>query len=484
MTDVSQKRVARWLGISTAGKLFSQAVSWITTIYVMRWLTPTDYGLSATVFSFLSIASIFIEYSLINQLVRSNSSNKVRRYYYQGFCLAISLTLAILLGLIGILYGQRPEGKPLQYGFFLGAAFILPAAIRVSSEATLLKNFRFSTQLKISIISAILGSLTTLAMTIGKFGYFALITGPLTSILSTSILSHVFSGNHFRPKFQKNKFRSILRTSKQIYISELYVHLGSFITVFLWSLNLTTANLGLITTAIYWASTPVGKSMNIINPVALPIFSNTSRAEPEKLSAAIISSLRILIIINSLIFGYLFAASPYIIEIIFGAAWREITPLFAAICTAMPLRACQAFLINPLRAISRDKEIAYIQASYSGITIASALLGLHLEIGPLAQVYSFGIIVASVICIIRSAIALNLPLKTITLTALQSSAPGIVASIVCTVQFGTNIDANFSVLGKITLLYALSFLVLLALSYLPATLSFLGYRTYRRQDPK
>src|SRR5688572_16284835 len=70
-----RQRVLDGLYWLTAVKVLSQAISWAVTIYVIRILSPNDYGLMAMAGVFLSFILLFNEVGLGAAIVQKNDLN-------------------------------------------------------------------------------------------------------------------------------------------------------------------------------------------------------------------------------------------------------------------------------------------------------------------------------------------------------------------------------------------------------------------------
>ena len=75
---------ARWAVIL---RLFGQAISWLSTIIVVRFISPEDYGLNAMLEAPLELLALLSTFGLDLALVRSKvSSRKNCAASSVGFC--------------------------------------------------------------------------------------------------------------------------------------------------------------------------------------------------------------------------------------------------------------------------------------------------------------------------------------------------------------------------------------------------------------
>lgn len=95
-----QQQITSSLKWTAFGKAISQAVSWVVTIYVIRLLSPGDYGLMAMVSVVIVFLSTFNEFGLGTALVQAKHIDDERIGAVYGAMLLLGVVLSALLAIV------------------------------------------------------------------------------------------------------------------------------------------------------------------------------------------------------------------------------------------------------------------------------------------------------------------------------------------------------------------------------------------------
>ena len=71
-----------WLGIT---KLLGQALSWVLTIYIVRMLSPDDYGLMGMAGVFIGFIILFNELGLGSAIIHKKTLQRMISLIYSGW---------------------------------------------------------------------------------------------------------------------------------------------------------------------------------------------------------------------------------------------------------------------------------------------------------------------------------------------------------------------------------------------------------------
>jgi len=267
--DRALVRGMAWTG---AVKWIGQALSWMATIVVARLLAPSDYGLLAMATAFLSLVALINEFGLGSAIVYQERLESKQ--------IAQLNTLALLLGFAGFVLASL-AALPLAIFYrapdltwvvvALGLGFVVTGLTSVPN-AVLEKGFRFKLLAVLEGGQAALVAVSTVALALLGFGYWALVWGRLLGLVVGAVVLLVF----FRQRFafpQWQDIRSIISVSWQLCFGRWCWFVASTSDVFIAGRILGQASLGAYSMGLTLASMPIDKISALVSRVTPALFS-------------------------------------------------------------------------------------------------------------------------------------------------------------------------------------------------------------------
>ncbi|HSB40595.1 MAG TPA: oligosaccharide flippase family protein, partial [Methylomirabilota bacterium] len=198
--DVGDKVITalRW---SAAARLTGSLLSWAMTIFVIRLLSPSDYGVLAMAIILPSVLYLLNDLGLDVVLVQRQVSDQILGRQVFGVVIVLNLLCA------GILVA----GAPLVAGFF-DEATVVPVMHLLSLQfimfifdtlprAKLEQRLDFRGQSIVSVIATWLGGLATLILAWTGFGVWSLVWGRLVLTAATTIGFNALAPSFIWPIF-------------------------------------------------------------------------------------------------------------------------------------------------------------------------------------------------------------------------------------------------------------------------------------------
>lgn len=188
-----------WTSIVT---WLSQIVSWGSTLVVVHYLAPTDYGLVGMALLYLGLVQMASELGLGAAVVRFRDLTIDQIGQFNGLSVIaggcgvlVSLAVAIPIG-----HFFREPRLPLVIAVMSSAFFI--SGFRVVPQALLQKRLEFRKLALIEGTQSIVGAASTLTMALLGFGYWTLAFGMVISATVYSVLVVLQNPTGFRrPRF-------------------------------------------------------------------------------------------------------------------------------------------------------------------------------------------------------------------------------------------------------------------------------------------
>lgn len=340
---------ARW---SVGLRLTAQIISWISTICVVRFIRPDDYGLNSMLEATLELMLLFSTLGLDVALVRLKA-------------LAIAemrSAFGLLLLINGVLFLIYFLGAPLIAAYFHAArleslckalAFIfILLPFRVIPNALLNRDLKFKLQSTVELLASIATAVVTLILAVRGEGVWALVIGALVNRALLVIMLMIIRPWFIRPSLNLIIIRDMLAFGGMTTLWAGSVLIADKLAALIGGPVLGVEILGIFTVAMQFSVLPQSKAMPIINPILFPAFSKF-RDQPavaanyfEKLLGVISLGLFPLMIGNACI-------AHVFIPTILGYNWSGVINPLIVLSIVMPCRMISSLLRPVMSAMGR-----------------------------------------------------------------------------------------------------------------------------------
>lgn len=385
-----KQKVASGLKWSAFSKGVSQLVSWVVTIYVIRLLAPSDYGLMAMVSVVIAFLSTFNEFGLGTALIQSDKLDDEGIGAIFGAMLLMGAALSALLALTSPWIAQFFREPELQTLISIaGLQFLLNAAT-VVPESMLKRNMTFKPLSFADITGVITGSLITLALALNDFAVWSLVIGNLSGAVIRAGILIAFNPRRVRPNLRLRGASTFLSFGGYVTAARFVGYFISQADVLIGAKLLGKDALGLYTVAMQLASLPMDKAMSTVNQVA---FSAISRMQNHKheMAQGLSKGIRWLAyLVFPAIYG-LASVAPDFVPLVLGSNWTGAVLPLQLVALVIPLRMVGALLATANSGMGRA-DVGF-RNTLTGVVVLPAcfLVGVQWgEVG-LAAAWSVGV---------------------------------------------------------------------------------------------
>lgn len=385
-----KQKISSGLKWSAFSKGVSQLVSWGVTIYVIRLLEPSDYGLMAMVSVVIAFLSTFNEFGLGTALVQSKELDDEGIGAVYGAMLLVGAALSALLALASpwiALFFNEPRLEILiavaGIQFLMNAATIVP-------ESMMRRNMTFKPLSIADIVGVISGSLTTLALALEGRGVWSLVIGNLTGAVIRGAILIALNPRRVGPNFRLRGASTFLSFGGYITAARFVAYFMSQADILIGAKMLGKEALGLYTVSLQLASLPMDKTMSTVNQVA---FSAISRMQDQKheMQLGLTKALRWLAYLALPAIYGLASVAPEFIPLVLGANWAGAVLPLQLVALVIPVRMVSALLATANAGMGRA-DVGFRNALSGAIVLPVCfLMGVQWgEVG-LAAAWSFGV---------------------------------------------------------------------------------------------
>ncbi|CAM3879606.1 Polysaccharide transporter, PST family [Rheinheimera salexigens] len=332
---IARSRTAfRW---TLTFRVMSQIFTWFASLFVIRLLTPADYGIIAIVETVSMLTLQLASAGLGNALIRQDNLSTTFIRKILGLLIVFNLTLATLqfalAQQIALFYAQ-PELEIVLKVMTVG--FLLSPWVIVASNL-LAKEMNFKSRSKIDFIASVCGSISALAMAYLGMGYWSLILANL------AVLFFRFIGYNIELKKIYWPSINFSGTSDAIKFGATLAATGILFTVFM-KVDILIAGqfleqnqLGIYAVALHIALLPMAKAMPLINEVAYPMYAAIRKDEKEYVRI-FCYIFRITTIYSFPLFYGIAAVAEDAVMLILGDKWLAAVLPLQLILLTIPLR--------------------------------------------------------------------------------------------------------------------------------------------------
>ncbi|PKP95267.1 MAG: lipopolysaccharide biosynthesis protein, partial [Alphaproteobacteria bacterium HGW-Alphaproteobacteria-15] len=257
----------------SGSQIFTQIVSWCSTLIVIRLLAPQDYGLFAMAQVMLMLLSTMNGWGLASALIREAEVSEERLRQTLGMLIllngGLALTQFLAAPLVALWFGQ-PEVADLLRVLSL---LYLAVPFCALPHAILSRRMDFRRPAQVRLAAALTGAATALTGALSGWGVWTLVAAPLVMIVTEAIGMTWAAKSPIRPIFRFSGVGHIAGFGGVMTVTQLFWFVQSQADVMIAGRVLDAHMLGVYTTGLFLAQLLASKFVPPINEVAYAAYS-------------------------------------------------------------------------------------------------------------------------------------------------------------------------------------------------------------------
>ena len=434
----------RWV----AGLRFlGQLVSWLSTIFVIRFLAPEDYGI-------ISLAEVFRTFLVFFSTMGLG----------QGLMKVVDLKPALIrktLGLMflinGFLFLLQFFSAPYVAKFYdtpelelvlqvLAFTYLLIPWTSIPSSL-IARNLDHKKTSQITFFSNILASGLSLTLAYLGYGYWALIAAIIFTMTFNCFWFNRILSYPRLPSFHFKGTSDVFTFGVLIAISDIFYVAYTKVDVAVAGKYFDVAQIGLYGVAIQLATMLMSKSIPMFNMVAFPAFARMNAISGES-NEYLITTLRFASAIVFPVFLGVAMVGEDLILLVLGSNWVQISGLFTIIVLSVPFRI-MAYIVTPALLAAGGARLDMINAFTTLVFLTGALMVLlPMGLPGVATAWSLASLCLFILTIVRGGRLLKLPVRS-SLSAIMPAFLG--ALVMCAAIYAA--DRQFPQASGLVALY-------------------------------
>ncbi|MFC1793544.1 lipopolysaccharide biosynthesis protein [Planctomycetota bacterium] len=339
-----------WAFFERAGE---QGIQFIISIILARLLFPEQFGLIGMLVIFMMIAETFLNSGFGPALIQKKDATHIDECSIFYFNILVGFLAAGLLCVaapwIADFYNQ-PLLTPLTRALSLNLIINAFGLIQIT---LLTKHIDFKTQLKVSVIAAVLSGTIGITMAFNGFGIWSLVAYSLSSNLFRTTL--LWLSTTWRPSlvFSLKALRDMFGFGSRLLIAGLVRTIFDNLYLVVIGKLFSAGDLGYYARAKRLEGVPRTNLSGVVNKVTFPVLS-TIQDEPVRLKRALRKALTTLALFNfPMMIGLALIARPLVI-VLLTEKWLPCVPYLRLLCITGLLYPLHAVNLNLLLAKGRS----------------------------------------------------------------------------------------------------------------------------------
>ena len=390
-------------GVAWVGglRLVMQAISWASTLLVVRFISPPDYGIMGMAGVVLLVASLFAEFGIAGAVITTRDLAADDAERLNGLAIGVGAAAALVVAAVAPLLGHfYHEPRLVPVLLVLAATFAVDGA-RVVPVAMLQRHLRFKRSAALESARSLSSTAVVLPMALLGYGYWSLVAGAVTASVVATTVAWLISPVRIRFGLTE-RLTAPLRTARDFLIGRLAWQVYTNGDMVIVGRLRAVADLGQYTLAWNIASLPGEKLTNLLTVVSSSFFASLRSDLPAMRRYLLLLTEGIAVLTWPVLAGIALVA-PDAVPLLWGEQWRPAVRPMQLLVTYAALSSLGVPFGQVLAATGQVSEgrrnalfscalmlpAFYLAASRSGIV---AVAGCWLVLYPLIYLRPFNIV--------------------------------------------------------------------------------------------
>lgn len=369
MPASTERKMASGAAWMVLFKLVERSLGLVSTLVLVRLLSPQDFGLVAMALSFIFMAELLTGFGFDVALIQNQAAND-RHYHTAWTCNVLVGLFIFLLMLAAAAPIAAFYAEPAVFWVVCSLAFApLIGGFENIGVVAFRKDLRFRSEFAFQISRKLAGFVVVIPLAFWLRSYWALVAGMLASKTAGTVISYL--AHPFRPRFSISGAKSLFSFSKWLLLSNVLAFLKERLTDFVIGRSQGAASLGLYNVAYELANLPTSELGAPINRALLPGFSRIAQ-DPEQLRSAYVNAMGILSLFALPAAAGIFAVAEFLVPVVLGPKWLAAVSLIQILAMFGAIQLFHSSMCAVLIGIGRP--VAVVKASVVFVLLLAILL--------------------------------------------------------------------------------------------------------------
>jgi teichuronic acid exporter len=436
-----------WLG---SASVLAQIVSWVSTLFVIRLLSPDDYGLMAMATLSIGFLMVLGDFGVGVVVVQAPTLDRPRLRALFGACLLTHLAGAALVflaaPLVAAFFGDPrlvTLVRVLSLCFIFAGVYALPLAL-------IARTLQFDRKAKVDVLAAVVSAIVAVSLAATGWGVWALVATLLVMHAFRAVAYQIIHPCLFLPFPALIELRDSVRFAGWVTLDRAVWFSYTNLDVAIAGRVLGGTMLGVYAVALSVAAIPLDKVMSIINEISLSAFARI-QSDSELVRRAMLRALESVSLLAFPTFLGMAAVAPEMIEVLLGARWAVAVLPLQILCLVFPFRALGLLFAPALFGSGCPRVV--VENNILTVACLAVALGIGVQWGVVGLCVGWvvGYVPAFCVAAHRTLTVLGIPARPIVGTvAFSLAAAGTMAAVVIVTR--TLVDERWPPLAVLAVL--------------------------------
>jgi len=378
------KQIAKGAAWLMGFKLLDKSIGLISTLVLVRVLTPSDFGLVAMAMAVVALLELMGAFGFDSALIQRQDT--ARSHFDTAWTFNVIFGVCIALFLVAMAvpaagFYREPRLEQMLPVLAIGAVvggFENIGTVAFRKELNFRMEFIYLFIKRIAVFAVVI----TLALTLRSFWalIFATIAGKAMAVLISYLL------HPYRPRFSLAARGDLFNFSKWLFISNLIQFLHNRSTDFILGRTVGSYGLGIYNLAAEIAAMPSTELIAPLNRAVYPAYAQLAKVR-DKLLARFLEVYGLITLISFPVALGLFCLSDLVVALLLGPQWVDAVPILQILGLCGLLGALQGNMYIVMSAMGKPKANTMLSASLLAVSLP-AVIWASLQYGALGAAYA------------------------------------------------------------------------------------------------
>lgn len=379
------KQIAKGAAWLMGFKLLDKSIGLISTLVLVRVLTPSDFGLVAMAMAVVALLELMGAFGFDSALIQRQDT--ARSHFDTAWTFNVIFGVCIALFLVAMAvpaaaFYREPRLEQMLPVLAIGAVvggFENIGTVAFRKELNFRMEFIYLFIKRIAVFAVVI----TLALTLRSF--WALIFATIAGKAMAVVISYLL--HPYRPRFSLAARGDLFNFSKWLFISNLIQFLHTRSTDFILGRTVGSHGLGVYNLAAEIASMPSTELIAPLNRAVYPAYAQLAK-ERDKLMGRFLDVFGLISLISFPVAVGLFCLSDLLVGVLLGPQWIEAVPIMQILGLCGLVGALQGNLYVVMSAMGNPRANTLLSASLLLISLPGVIWA-SFKFGALGAAYVY-----------------------------------------------------------------------------------------------
>ena len=355
-----------------AFKLTERSLGFLSTLVLVRVLTPNDFGVMAMAMSLIAVLELLKSFSFDVALIQRREVTRDHLDTAWTFNLIFGLLVALLIVALA-----RPASVYYSESGLEAVAYALAVGWMVSSFENIgvvafRRDLRFGDEYRFLVAKKVATVAVTVPLAIWLRSYWALVVGVVLGKVLSVAISYALH-NH-RPRLSLAAARDLMGFSGWLFINNVLYFFNERVTDFVLGRIAGTRALGTYNVSFEIANLPTTEIVAPINRAMLPGYSKIAR-EGSDLARTYMDTVGVMALFSLPAGLGIAALARPLVDLLLGAQWHDAVPLIQILGVYGAIASLGTNTASALMAVGRQRALTALAALRLVLLVPAVIWG-------------------------------------------------------------------------------------------------------------